>query len=938
MNCSKCGAELLDGAKFCAVCGAPANPADQKRTCSKCGLELSPSAKFCPVCGTPAAAVSTPEPTSENLVAAMQAAAQEALSKEASTVGASASDNTVSLDKSPAATATASVPAPADPFAIPSNMIPQPTDSFGANRYNGTAPQPAPLGDGFSSDAAAAVVTPIKKKNKAGIIIAAAAALVVIAAAVVFFAFRGPMMNLFMGNSGYAAMIEGNGISSTVKALDNPALAAGINAAAGSGIQAFASYTASDIEDNYNDDLFGQTGSMNLGTVVSAVKNYLSDGFNSDGVTVTASANIDLTDTAKSLISSDAETIAETEKVISAINDTELTYSVNASDTAAAFGLKVKDSALTADARGIILSDGEVYILFPFSGEKAVKFTVDQNGTTVQEVTPLSIDEKEISRLIGEITEIYLEYYKSSAITVESGDITVYGMTASGKLITAELDSAALRGIFTDIANHIANDEYLCNQINEFARANNLNFTADDFKKSVTKHFNDVTLKDGDRLVIKTIVDNSNNVLAKSYTAYDGTESAFLAYVSGKDKSALEVGENEKAVISADMTGTSDSGTINIKYSGNGYPYAFKIDYEDASTAQFCGRSTPVGKYTLSFTPPADFTQNSDAEYRELLAAIGSSSLTLETKVVNEYYSFKMDFEVPQYGSVSLSTSITPKGESNALDIPTDALDITSIINYKGSYTDSDIKNINELVDILSGVRDKIASAGNSPIAGALCDEIDSLTEELKYVSDPKVDFSKVSELLSNISDMQYRAQSVKYQYTNVTDSSLDDRASALSDDYSALYDEIYDALYDSSNELSVDKYNEFLKRSSELNDKAEALFNEYEEASMNAIENVDYSDLSFDDLFLVLIDLESRFYDLTNNYADVIENDDDLFELYTTASDAYDTVYDDYVSMNDSIDSGNLSVPKLRKLRRSAEDFAKAVAALEAAVLNSSL
>lgn len=930
MNCTKCGAELLDGAKFCASCGASVSAPNNKRTCSKCGLELSPSAKFCPVCGTPAAEAVKPEPTSDNLVAAMQAAAQEALRQEAGSVSASA--NTVSLDKAPET--------PADPFSIPTNMIPQPSDSFGGNRYSGSGTASSDtFGNSFAPSAAAAIATvPIKKKNYAGIIIAAAAALVVIAAAIVFFAFRGPVMNLFMGNSGYAAMIEGSGLSSAVKALDNPALSAGINAAASSGIQlaSTADYTAADIEDGYNDELFGQTGSMNIGTAVSAINNYLSAGFGSDGVTVSASARVELTDTAKALISSDSEVIAELDKALAAINDTEISYSLNASDSAAAIGLKIKDSALAIDARGLILSDGDVYILFPFSGEKALKFTFEQDTASVKEVTPLSIDEKEISRLIGEITDIYLEYYKSSAITVDNGEITVYGMTASGKLITAELDSAAISGLFTDVANHIANDEYLNTQITDFARANGLNFTADDFKKSVTEYFSSTAWDYGDRLVIKTVVDNSNNVLAKSYTAYDGAESVFMAYVSGKEKSAVEIGENEKAALSADITGSSENGTINIKYSGSGYPYGFKIDYEGASTAQFCGRETPTGKYTLSFTPPADFTQSADAEYRQLLAAIGSSSLTVETNVINEYYSFKMGMDVPQYGSITFRTSIAAGGESGALDIPSDALDLTSVINTYGSYSDIDITKLKELADILNGIKDKISSMGNSPIAAAICDELDDIIDEADSASEPKVDYSEVSALLNDITDMQYRAQSIKYQYTNVNDSSLDDRANELSDAYTKLYDDIYNKLYDSSYEMAAADYNNFSKQAQALNDKAEALFAEYEEAAKAAVENIDYSDLSFEDLFFVLIDLESRFYNITDNYADAIENDEELMKLYTAASDAYDTVYDDYMSMSDSVDGGELSVPLLRKLRRSSETFAKALAALEAAVLNS--
>ena len=51
MSCASCGAELSNGAKFCAECGTPVSAA-----CRSCGTELAPGQKFCPECGTPTAA------------------------------------------------------------------------------------------------------------------------------------------------------------------------------------------------------------------------------------------------------------------------------------------------------------------------------------------------------------------------------------------------------------------------------------------------------------------------------------------------------------------------------------------------------------------------------------------------------------------------------------------------------------------------------------------------------------------------------------------------------------------------------------------------------------------------------------------------------------------------------------------------------------------
>ena len=981
MNCSKCSAELKPDAKFCPNCGTPVQAQNQKPVCSSCGLELLPSAKFCSVCGTPAASAA-PSPTpafsttaaaapsaldptpaapansSDNLVAAMQAAAQEALRQEADTVTSAPAGMSVSLDKSP-------FPAPSDPFAAPVSQIPAPVNSapaqtdaapsqqpfsapsdiFGAQGYSspGSGMTPPPFtNDGFAPSAAAVAVAPAKKKHTAGIIIGAAAALLIVAAAVIFLLFRGPVMNLFMGDSGYAAMIEGNSLGNAARTLSNPAVSESINAAAAAGVQMSAlsaDRTANDINDNFNDELFGQTGySMDFGAVISTVRNYLSAGYGTDGVTFTGSANVTLTDAAKALISSDAETIAEIEKAIETINSTNVTYSLNASDSAAALTVGMNDGSMDINARGLILTDGTAYLIFPFSGGKALKMTVEQGGTSVSEVKPLSIDPAEISRLAGEITDIYLECYKSSAITIDSGEITAYGMTADGRLITAEIDSAALSKLFSDISDHIANDEYLCTQITEFAAANGLDFTADDFRSSVANYFNNVSFDANDRLVIKTVVDNSNNILARSFIAYDGAESAYISCVYGKEKTAVEAGENEKAFITADITYTAEnSGSIDFTFSDNGNAYSFRLAFENASTAQFCGRDVYVGKYTLTFTPPADFTADA-GEYQQVLTALCSSALTMESSVENGDYKFSVGLDVPQYGSLRINTGISPNGADGALEVPADAIDVSTVIYSTGTFSDEDISRINEICALISDMRNTIAASDSSAMATALCDQLDKLAADLQRAAQPMTDSTEVFDFLSEISTRQYDIREISYKYPYVPDAGLEERVDSLSDEYSDLYDSIYSELTDNGYELPLSSFTEYKSRYDELNAKADALIAEYIAADEERRTNIDYSDLTFDEITETLIELESRYYEIISFCSDQIDSDESLSALFSDTTDAYSEAVDDYFDVNDGYSSGRIDASKMRKLRRSAEAFAKSLGELEAAVQNGQL
>ncbi len=52
-KCNQCGADLMEGAKFCPSCGAKVEEQQQPKvpTCPQCGQEINPSAAFCPTCG-----------------------------------------------------------------------------------------------------------------------------------------------------------------------------------------------------------------------------------------------------------------------------------------------------------------------------------------------------------------------------------------------------------------------------------------------------------------------------------------------------------------------------------------------------------------------------------------------------------------------------------------------------------------------------------------------------------------------------------------------------------------------------------------------------------------------------------------------------------------------------------------------------------------------
>ena len=57
MKCSKCGADLQEGALFCRECGTKVEKQMSKNFCRECGSELTEGVKFCPNCGANVTAV-----------------------------------------------------------------------------------------------------------------------------------------------------------------------------------------------------------------------------------------------------------------------------------------------------------------------------------------------------------------------------------------------------------------------------------------------------------------------------------------------------------------------------------------------------------------------------------------------------------------------------------------------------------------------------------------------------------------------------------------------------------------------------------------------------------------------------------------------------------------------------------------------------------------
>lgn len=978
MNCTKCNSEVPNGAKFCPVCGnacgtasdvrpaaAPPEP-EKKNFCGKCGLELRRGAKFCAVCGAPAAGVGDIRPN-QNDGATFGSGAMSAVSLDKP----SAADNLV------AAMNTASAPSPSTFVPTPSNDTGSGFSSgFGGSGYSSAAPAfipespaapAAPFGNANDNPfgdmgAAAVVATPIKKKTgaKVGIIIAAVVAVLVAAAAIFFFTNKATALSLIMGKPGYATMIEGNSIKATTEKLDLPAVSNGIKSAS-SVISTMAA-----ISDDYAiDDIMGMSntasaqiaapmmsitsadgpmmssysedGAVDLEAIITSYYELMMNTYGVNSVNATLGMDIDLSDSVKNMLGS------ETDEILDLINGMTFTTSVTSSEDKLAASMGAQSGSSVINAKTVFTKDGDVYLVLPFISEQGLKVKIPTTTVSAprEEIKPLELDDKEIERMIGELVEIYLAEYKESAIEMENGELSAAGLTATGKLITAEFSGDDLADLINKLVEHFANDEYFTTKLVDFANECGADTTAEEYRKALLEDFH-FDMDDSDKLIISTIIDNNGNVLAKSFKAVDGDETAKLTYVDSKEQFTLEVSENGGTIVSLVHDITSEKeGAVTVKCTDGGDgSFTVKMTYADAETAKFCGNDTFVGKYTFGIELPSDFTEDVPEE----LGNLSNIKLTFSNAVDGQNtMESSIGFELGNLGSMTFNSTVTAENSDAGLAIPSDVIDLGDMQEQPDDAT------MKKLEEYIKTAGEKLTELADGPFGdiireSGILDEI----EMLGVGSANKVSLDDILDLTQDIVEVKTEITMCRSTY-GTNDAALESRANTLMNDLDKLSGEIGAKISD----MGEEELAAFTKRYETLRSQADALKKDYEAKAQSSsttsttptnpatpsgtstAESLDYNNMSVDELATLLTDYDARYLTLIYNdevYAKV-ESDPAVNALCNACETAYDKVYDDFYQFLDTYGDGSYNVGLLRNFRKSVKAYAIAVEKFEKAV-----
>lgn len=831
MICSKCNSETPDGSRFCSVCGAPCGSAADvkpaaaqvslgKYKCAKCGLELEQGAKFCTVCGGPAANVGNVAPianSGETFGNGNMAAVSLEKEPDAGDLVAAMNSAASAPTPIPSAVPTA-VPAPAPTTNEPTGFAPSGNAGYAPSANTGYAPGAVMGGYNGLSGAAAVVTAPpaTKKKMNGGkiaLIIAIVLILLVGGAAVFFFTNKAAALSLVMGKPKYAAMVEKQSLKEAAEKLDTAALSGQI--------KTFSSIMSAMGDEDYLDALpfgmsynnhdakfaklmsYGGSDGVDIKGILKGYNEFMQTTYGASRIYGSVTANITLGDKLRSELDDDLDTVKE---VLDIINGAEITYDAGLSEKQAGMELGIKLGSKPLNVKAIITDDGSVYAMFPFASDKALKYTVEtgESSASSQTQAMLELDKDEISRLLGELIEIYTDYIKDSSVTMENGGLVAAGIPVEGKQITADIGGEKLEGLIKALLEHIANDKYFCDKIVEYAKSFDPSFTAEDYKNEILDAIPEKgDIDDTERLIVTTIVNNSGKILAKSYKAVSGSENPFEILMAEDGKTgAVEFKEDGKSTLTMLVESTSDTDgkvTLNVGTDDDEY-IGITVTYSGVGTATFGKTEIPVGTYTLAFDV-SRARSSLDEEERDILNGM---SVKMSTSVDNGTEKSSVDIVIKDYITASIKADASLSDDMSKFDPPANAID------FSDPYSADEAQLMEFVNELMTGLKEAIAG---TPLEDYMADALDgygamSYGGGNIYSDDgPNTNYGNLGGNYDAVDALEEQVWTALdevydwYEEFNVYSGEAFDNALAYQDKLRDLDDKIWDAYYDITDE-----------------------------------------------------------------------------------------------------------------------------------------
>lgn len=520
--------------------------------CKKCGKELSETANFCPQCG------STTEVTEEakEAVEAVEEATAEAKEEAAAVQAEETPAVTIAEMESEAAkTAVAVEERPEEKTEAPVQQEAT-AENISLGVYPEEAEKPA-------------------KKSKTGIIIGASAAVAVAgAAAVGYFCFSNEIMHLFMGDAGFAGMVESNSMDYISGGnLDTDELDT-----------ALADYAETIF---YGEEMEEAELSKTMLDEMFAVSG-------NSSVTITTKVDPGM-----------ILALADTDGLFDLFN---LEFGMEAvqGDDCNRFSYALIENGERTIGADLFINDEDIAMLLPeLTGQTfIVEPEKDESEEAPKEKQEFS--EAEMKRIREKLVDIYNNNLKNAGIEYVKGgtELVVSGAPVDSERVIVKFSAENLNAMLKEMGDFLRNDEYLRNY---YVTATEEEIT--EYEKSFDEAEYDGTAS----LTIETYITDHAKVTGKKIilteTDPETSETFDLNFETTLGNCDFYIGDEDLYITLTQRKTDETSGIMELTVDGEelGAPLVLEVSYTDAGVAEYCGQPVNTGTYLLKVSEKDEF-------------------------------------------------------------------------------------------------------------------------------------------------------------------------------------------------------------------------------------------------------------------------------------------------------------------------------------------
>lgn len=597
--------------------------------CSKCGAKLDDDVKFCSGCGTKVENDIVDEAETQEVPAAPQETATDPIvTEEVSSKFDEIKGETTKLwNEVENAVGVKEESMPTTEETKVTEETPVVSEQTEQSAPSEEALQP-PV---FEKD-----IVPFeeKKKSKKGLIIGISAAAVVAGgAALSYFCFSNELSRLFMGDVGFAKMVEDKTLSYMNSETD---------------------VDMGEI-DKYVAQYMDQMSGAYLGTYTGGDFKEMLDTMLEEGGDSQVRVSVDIE---PGLLLSLG---GATNEIFDMISDIELVASVAHSEEFNKSAFSIEESGNRIFGSDVFITADKVFMLFPELTDKVLYSDIEFGGEEAEGVIAEAAEKpkfapEEIKRIREKLKEIYDNGFKKAKIEYGKADglSTLAGNKAEGDRITVTWDSELINSMLKEMGDFFRNDEYLRNY---FVEAYGMEIS--EYEATFDEAEYDETLT----IQSVTYIAAHAEVKGKAYYMSDGEDNdiavEFIRIGDGADMLFNAENTEDDEYVSfkiSDRKGeTKDSG--NIELTGDfskeeNDELVLNIGYSNVGSAEYRGQEIPTGVYKLSISEKDKFLASALSSIGSL---IGGNDYTYDA---NEEMSAELMQEVETENSNAAIASI----------------------------------------------------------------------------------------------------------------------------------------------------------------------------------------------------------------------------------------------------------------------------------------